>query len=225
MLANRSSQRTAGDAGLDGVDGALRAEALVEAQREPSGCHGREWCGGGGCEADEQVSSSALLRCRQASDVFALPGTSAQERSIRLSTNHVRPFIQSTTATSRLRRGSLYPLFPANISPTRRRLYHLAVALTTAPTMASTLRPTLLRQALAAPAKRVYTSAVPAFRAQQQRLSQRPSWTLQRAAFQTSASRQILPPLPQVIKGTVNDPVNIPEPHPSHGSYHWTAER
>lgn len=46
-------------------------------------------------EADEQVSSSALLRCRQASDVFALPGTSAQERSIRLSTNHVRPFIQS----------------------------------------------------------------------------------------------------------------------------------
>ena len=61
-------------------------------------------------EADDQVSSSALLRCRQASDVFALPGTSAQERSIRLSTNHVRPFIQST---SRLRRGSLYPLFPA----------------------------------------------------------------------------------------------------------------
>ncbi|CAK3755874.1 mitochondrial succinate dehydrogenase subunit D [Lecanosticta acicola] len=91
--------------------------------------------------------------------------------------------------------------------------------------MASTLRPTLLRQALAAPSKRAYSSAVPAFRAQQHRLSQRPSWTLQRATFQTSASRHILPPLPQVIKGTVNDPVNIPEPHPSHGSYHWTAER
>lgn len=41
-MANRSSQGTAGDVvGLDGVDGALSAEALVQAQREPSGCHGR----------------------------------------------------------------------------------------------------------------------------------------------------------------------------------------
>jgi succinate dehydrogenase (ubiquinone) membrane anchor subunit len=35
----------------------------------------------------------------------------------------------------------------------------------------------------------------------------------------------ILPPLPQAIQGTVNDPVKVPHAHPSHGSYHWTAER
>lgn len=35
-MANRSRQRPAGDGGLDGVDGALSAEALVKAQREPA---------------------------------------------------------------------------------------------------------------------------------------------------------------------------------------------
>ena len=29
----------------------------------------------------------------------------------------------------------------------------------------------------------------------------------------------------EVIEGTVNDPVKVPEPHKSHGSYHWTFER
>jgi succinate dehydrogenase (ubiquinone) membrane anchor subunit len=29
----------------------------------------------------------------------------------------------------------------------------------------------------------------------------------------------------EVIQGTVNDPVPVPEPHKSHGSYHWTFER
>src|SRR5271154_3225519 len=29
----------------------------------------------------------------------------------------------------------------------------------------------------------------------------------------------------EVIEGTVNDPVKIPEAHKSHGSYHWTFER
>ena len=35
-MANRSCQGAAGDAGLDGVDGALSAEALLQAQRKPS---------------------------------------------------------------------------------------------------------------------------------------------------------------------------------------------
>ncbi|KAL6237807.1 hypothetical protein BDW75DRAFT_61727 [Aspergillus navahoensis] len=44
-------------------------------------------------------------------------------------------------------------------------------------------------------------------------------------AFHASAKKQILPPLPQTIQGTMNDPAPIPKPHPSHGSYHWTFER
>ncbi|KAL4941368.1 hypothetical protein BDV06DRAFT_212721 [Aspergillus oleicola] len=44
-------------------------------------------------------------------------------------------------------------------------------------------------------------------------------------AFHASAKKQILPPLPQTIQGTMNDPAPIPTPHPSHGSYHWTFER
>ncbi|KAF1988641.1 succinate dehydrogenase-ubiquinone-cytochrome b small subunit, mitochondrial precursor [Aulographum hederae CBS 113979] len=45
------------------------------------------------------------------------------------------------------------------------------------------------------------------------------------AAFHASGSQKILPPLPQVVKGTANDPVPVPSPHPTHGSYHWTFER
>ncbi|KAL4970363.1 CybS family protein [Aspergillus stella-maris] len=44
-------------------------------------------------------------------------------------------------------------------------------------------------------------------------------------AFHASAKKQILPPQPQTIQGTMNDPAPIPTPHPSHGSYHWTFER
>ncbi|KAL4809241.1 CybS-domain-containing protein [Aspergillus unguis] len=44
-------------------------------------------------------------------------------------------------------------------------------------------------------------------------------------AFHASAKKQILPPQPQTIQGTMNDPAPIPHPHPSHGSYHWTFER
>lgn len=83
--------------------------------------------------------------------------------------------------------------------------------------MASALRSSLLRQVLAAPAQRTAFSAAPAFRSQR--------WALQRAAFQTSARMNILPPLPQTVEGTVNDPVKIPHSAPAHGSYHWTAER
>ncbi|KAJ5312110.1 hypothetical protein N7508_002940 [Penicillium antarcticum] len=44
-------------------------------------------------------------------------------------------------------------------------------------------------------------------------------------AFHASAKKQILPPLPQSVEGTLNDPAPIPETHPSEGSYHWTFER
>ena len=58
-MANRSSQGTAGDVvGLDGVDGALSAEALVQAQREPSGCHGR----GDGLETAVEVVDGVRVK-------------------------------------------------------------------------------------------------------------------------------------------------------------------
>ncbi|EME46794.1 hypothetical protein DOTSEDRAFT_70689 [Dothistroma septosporum NZE10] len=90
--------------------------------------------------------------------------------------------------------------------------------------MATSFRPSLLRQAVAAPATRAYST--PAVRSHfNAQTRPAPAWTAQRAAFQTSARRPILPPLPQVINGSVNDPVKVPEPHPSHGSYHWSMER
>ena len=84
--------------------------------------------------------------------------------------------------------------------------------------MASTLRPSLLRPLLA-------TRASPSVQRLNLQPLSRPSWALQRAAFQTSAKRPLLPPLPQKIEGTVNDPAAVHGPHPSEGSYHWTAER
>ena len=84
--------------------------------------------------------------------------------------------------------------------------------------MASALRPVLARHALQ---RRVLTSTLPAFRSQL--LARQPA--LQRAPFQTTPVRPILPPLPQTIEGGVNDPVPVPDAEPSHGSYHWTAER
>ncbi|EMC98945.1 hypothetical protein BAUCODRAFT_64927 [Baudoinia panamericana UAMH 10762] len=91
--------------------------------------------------------------------------------------------------------------------------------------MASALRPAILRHALGAPAstRALTTSALPAFRAHH--LAQRSPLALQRATFQTSTKRAILPALPQVIRGTVNDPVTVRDADPTHGSYHWTFER
>merc|ERR1712014_458614 len=77
------------------------------------------------------------------------------------------------------------------------------------------LRPAL-RQATA-------RSVLPAFRFQH--LAQRSPIVAQTSGFQTSTRRAILPPLPQKIKGTVNDAYEAPEPHPQHGSYHWTFDR
>ncbi|EER26845.1 membrane anchor subunit of succinate dehydrogenase, Sdh4 [Coccidioides posadasii str. Silveira] len=45
------------------------------------------------------------------------------------------------------------------------------------------------------------------------------------AQFHASSKREILPPEPQVIKGTVNDAAPIPPTSPTHGSYHWDFER
>jgi len=45
------------------------------------------------------------------------------------------------------------------------------------------------------------------------------------AAFHASGSKAILPPLPQKVEGTLNDPAPVPSPSPTHGSYHWTFER
>lgn len=43
--------------------------------------------------------------------------------------------------------------------------------------------------------------------------------------FKPSPPRSLLPPGPQVIQGTVNDPIILPDPSAAHGSYHWTFER
>ncbi|KAH8906008.1 hypothetical protein BR93DRAFT_723023 [Coniochaeta sp. PMI_546] len=81
--------------------------------------------------------------------------------------------------------------------------------------MASIARPMLLRQAAAASR----LSAVPAG----------PSLLLKNsarvAAFHATSRRNILPPLPQKVEGGINDPVPVPPPSPTHGSYHWTFER
>ncbi|KKF92899.1 Succinate dehydrogenase [ubiquinone] cytochrome b small subunit mitochondrial [Ceratocystis platani] len=45
------------------------------------------------------------------------------------------------------------------------------------------------------------------------------------AAFTTTSRRSLLPPGPQVVVGTVNDAVPVPDAHPAHGSYHWTFDR
>ncbi|CEJ88892.1 Putative Succinate dehydrogenase membrane anchor subunit [[Torrubiella] hemipterigena] len=47
-----------------------------------------------------------------------------------------------------------------------------------------------------------------------------------RAAIHTSSKRcGLLPPGPQVVHGTVNDPAPVPTPNAAHGSYHWAFER
>lgn len=45
------------------------------------------------------------------------------------------------------------------------------------------------------------------------------------AQFHATSRREILPPEPQVVEGTVNDAAKVPPTSPTHGSYHWTFER
>ncbi|KAF2100201.1 succinate dehydrogenase-like protein membrane anchor subunit [Rhizodiscina lignyota] len=99
--------------------------------------------------------------------------------------------------------------------------------------MASIARPMLLRQCCNASAARAalrpstFRSITPL--ARQPLKSQFVRDTLpissRVAAFHAEGRKAILPPLPQRVEGTTNDPVHIPSPSPSHGSYHWTAER
>ncbi|KAH8156307.1 hypothetical protein CIB48_g11942 [Xylaria polymorpha] len=97
--------------------------------------------------------------------------------------------------------------------------------------MASALRPMLLRQtALSAAARR--TAPLSRTTPFQSPIAQSPAMRV--AAFHASSPRSLLPPGPQVIKGTVTDlapdaqsttPSPSPDPKPTHGSYHWTFER
>jgi len=45
------------------------------------------------------------------------------------------------------------------------------------------------------------------------------------AAFHPTRVQRILPLGPQIVQGTVNDPVPIPPANAVHGSYHWAFER
>lgn len=101
--------------------------------------------------------------------------------------------------------------------------------------MASIVRPTL-RACQAAPAPRLFATRAPA--ASAIRLNSplahalvKPSFVRDAlpaarvAPFHASASRAILPPLPQRIQGTANDPAPVPPVSAAHGSYHWSFER
>lgn len=109
--------------------------------------------------------------------------------------------------------------------------------------MASLIRPAILKQRiLSCPARRI-SPCIPAALSTSPPTLVRPSSTwLQRrqtrpakpqttsvvsriSPFHSSAQRNILPPGPQNIKGGVNDPAPVPEPHPTEGSYHWVFER
>jgi succinate dehydrogenase (ubiquinone) membrane anchor subunit len=99
--------------------------------------------------------------------------------------------------------------------------------------MASIMRPGLLRQACTKPqaSQRMLSTASSTINrplAHQLRPAFQRSTILQStrvAAFHATQRNQILPPLPQKIVGTTNDPVPVPEPDYAHGSYHWSFER
>ncbi|KAH9863856.1 hypothetical protein J1614_009788 [Plenodomus biglobosus] len=98
--------------------------------------------------------------------------------------------------------------------------------------MASIMRPTLARQAFAPRMLSTVTTSTSTSTTRSIAHNLRP--VLQRAAvpratriaaFHATQRNQILPPLPQKIEGTTNDPVPVPNPDYAHGSYHWTFER
>ena len=102
--------------------------------------------------------------------------------------------------------------------------------------MASLMRPSVLRQACQAPAasQRMLSTLTRTPIKPASPLTQhlRPSFvrtalpkSTRIAAFHATQRKQILPPLPQTIEGTANDPTPVPQPEYVHGSYHWTFER
>ncbi|KAI4943593.1 hypothetical protein J4E91_009230 [Alternaria rosae] len=99
--------------------------------------------------------------------------------------------------------------------------------------MASVMRPGLLRQACP-PAQASQRTLSTATSTLNRPLAQTLRPAFQRsaipqstriAAFHATQRNQILPPLPQKIIGTTNDPVPVPDPDYAHGSYHWSFER
>lgn len=102
--------------------------------------------------------------------------------------------------------------------------------------MASLAHSGLLRQSLASPAaaQRMFSTVTSSSMRQSSPLVQqlRPAFarsalpkSTRIAAFHASQRKQILPPLPQKIEGTLNEPVHVPTPEYAHGSYHWSFER
>ena len=96
------------------------------------------------------------------------------------------------------------------------------------------MRPSLFRQAVQKPAasqrmlSTVTSSTINRPLAQQLRPAFQRSAipkSTRIAAFHATQRNQILPPLPQKIIGTANDPTPVPDPDYSHGSYHWSFER
>lgn len=89
--------------------------------------------------------------------------------------------------------------------------------------MASLMRPAVFRQAPAA-SQSMLSSFV---RPSAVRTLARPAFerSTRIAAFHATQRKQILPPLPQKIEGTANEPVAVPNPDYTHGSYHWSFER
>jgi succinate dehydrogenase (ubiquinone) membrane anchor subunit len=100
--------------------------------------------------------------------------------------------------------------------------------------MASIMRPSLLRQAVQKPAtaQRMLSTATSSTINRPLAQQLRPAFqrsaipaSTRIAAFHATQRNQILPPLPQKIVGTTNDPVPVPDPDYAHGSYHWSFER
>jgi succinate dehydrogenase (ubiquinone) membrane anchor subunit len=100
--------------------------------------------------------------------------------------------------------------------------------------MASIMRPGLLRQACTKPAASQRMLSTITGAAINRPLAQQLRPAFQRAAvpkstriaaFHATQRNQILPPLPQKIIGTTNDPTPVPTPEYAHGSYHWSFER
>lgn len=136
-----------------------------------------------------------------------------------------------TRSNDRADRGSLFVKCLRNAHSVHSLVPFLGLYHHNTHTMATAFRPQILRQAFAAaPAKRVFSSgplsSVSAFRAARvSREAPLASAIKATAAFHTSQPRPILPPLPQVIKGTINDAAKTPDASYMHGSYHWSFER
>ncbi|OAL54070.1 mitochondrial inner membrane protein [Pyrenochaeta sp. DS3sAY3a] len=100
--------------------------------------------------------------------------------------------------------------------------------------MASLMRPGLVRQAFERPAASHRMLSTLTSGALNRPLAHNLRPAFQRAAipqaarvaaFHATQRKQILPPLPQKVIGSANDPVPVPDPSPTHGSYHWSFER